>query len=240
MTLRLSADSPGDGAGVPLIRVLIVEANAVNRSCTAAALEGVVDGTILTTHAVGGYTGDCPPHAVIFSSADPHAIALETSLNAAARRWPGAALITLVDMNDVEPLIRVLAAGASVVLPTSADGEAIALAIRLARHGTAVIPRELLASLTRGGGGSACAVGTDDASSGVLGKRGAVLTQRQRQVLQLLAYGLSNKAIAARLAISESTVKVHIRAIMAQSGVTNRTQIVAQLLAGNDDSPKGW
>ena len=50
-------------------------------------------------------------------------------------------------------------------------------------------------------------------------------------VIGVLATGLSNKAIARRLGISESTVKVHIRAIMAATGVSNRTQLVARFLA---------
>ena len=51
------------------------------------------------------------------------------------------------------------------------------------------------------------------------------LTARQGAVLELLSYGNSNKVIARRLAMSEGTVKFHIRQIMRKFGVTNRTQI---------------
>ena len=61
-----------------------------------------------------------------------------------------------------------------------------------------------------------------------------LLTKRQRDVLRLLAQGASNKDIAHRLNISESTVKVHVRAIMTANGASNRTQIVAHLLKGDD------
>jgi DNA-binding NarL/FixJ family response regulator len=52
----------------------------------------------------------------------------------------------------------------------------------------------------------------------------AELTARQREVLELLAQGLSNQAIADRLYISRNTVKFHVAAIYLQLGVTNRVQ----------------
>ena len=51
------------------------------------------------------------------------------------------------------------------------------------------------------------------------------LTARQGAVLELLSYGNSNKVIARRLAMSEGTVKFHVRQIMRKFGVTNRTQV---------------
>lgn len=53
------------------------------------------------------------------------------------------------------------------------------------------------------------------------------LTPRQEQVTTLVCHrGLSNKAIASILKISESTVKIHISAILKRFGVRNRTQLV--------------
>lgn len=52
------------------------------------------------------------------------------------------------------------------------------------------------------------------------------LTAREQQVLELLAEGLPNKAIAARLAISDQTVKFHVASISAKLGATNRTEAV--------------
>jgi len=60
-------------------------------------------------------------------------------------------------------------------------------------------------------------------------------TPREAAVLQLLRQGQQNKVIAHTLAISESTVKVHLRAIMAKLRVTNRTQIVCSLGVRQDD-----
>ena len=52
------------------------------------------------------------------------------------------------------------------------------------------------------------------------------LTPREIEVLQLLAEGLPNKSIAARLGISDQTVKFHVASICAKLGATNRTQAV--------------
>jgi DNA-binding NarL/FixJ family response regulator len=56
------------------------------------------------------------------------------------------------------------------------------------------------------------------------------LTQRELELLRLVAEGLSNKAIARTLSISENTVKYHVRNILQKLGVQNRTQAVAQAL----------
>lgn len=52
------------------------------------------------------------------------------------------------------------------------------------------------------------------------------LTDRESEVLQLLAQGMANKQIAVRLGISEHTVKFHVSSIYAKIGVTNRTEAV--------------
>lgn len=58
------------------------------------------------------------------------------------------------------------------------------------------------------------------------GLRAEALTPREIEVLQYLAEGLSNKAIAARLGISDQTVKFHVASISGKLGATNRTQAV--------------
>jgi DNA-binding NarL/FixJ family response regulator len=54
-----------------------------------------------------------------------------------------------------------------------------------------------------------------------------ILTAREREVLDVLATGATNKAIAERLFISEKTVSVHVTNLLAKLGVTNRTEAAA-------------
>ena len=57
------------------------------------------------------------------------------------------------------------------------------------------------------------------------------LTSRELQVLELLAQGLPNKSIAARLAISDQTVKFHVGSICGKLGVSNRMSAVRRAIA---------
>jgi ATP/maltotriose-dependent transcriptional regulator MalT len=56
------------------------------------------------------------------------------------------------------------------------------------------------------------------------------LSERERSVLELVAQGLSNRAIGAVLFISEATVKYHLQRIYAKLGVSDRTEAVVQAM----------
>jgi DNA-binding CsgD family transcriptional regulator len=58
----------------------------------------------------------------------------------------------------------------------------------------------------------------------------APLTPRQLEILRLVAQGLTNSAIAERLVVTESTVKWHVKQILAKTGSTNRAEAVARVL----------
>jgi two-component system, NarL family, nitrate/nitrite response regulator NarL len=59
---------------------------------------------------------------------------------------------------------------------------------------------------------------------------GMPLTAREREILEMMADGASNRAIASRLAISRHTVKFHVAAILAKLGARSRTEAVALAL----------
>ena len=58
----------------------------------------------------------------------------------------------------------------------------------------------------------------------------APLTPRQLEILRLIAQGLTNAAIAERLVVTESTVKWHVKQILAKTASANRTEAVARVL----------
>jgi DNA-binding NarL/FixJ family response regulator len=67
----------------------------------------------------------------------------------------------------------------------------------------------------------------------VAGERSAIdelLTPREREVLSLIVVGQSNSAIAARLVISEGTVKSHVKQILRKIGAVNRSEAIARYL----------
>ena len=65
---------------------------------------------------------------------------------------------------------------------------------------------------------------------------GAVLTSRQREILQLVARGLTNGEIAERIFVSEGTVKWHMKQILQKTGAANRTEAVARVLGADSTS----
>ncbi len=131
------------------------------------------------------------------------------------------AFIILVDSADAESSLDALHAGARAILPRSAGGHEITTAITAVANGLVVLPRALLPTLLDG----APLVGNlvDDNSEGH-----ASLTPRELEVLEAMADGASNKAIARRLGISFHTAKFHVGAILAKLNAESRTEAVTR------------
>jgi DNA-binding NarL/FixJ family response regulator len=126
-----------------------------------------------------------------------------------------AAVVVLLDQSAPVWAGQAVQAGVRGVLSTDADGEQLALAIEAAAGGLFVLhPNEVRAERSS----SARAVTLELAES---------LTARERQVLQMLAAGLGNKEIAARLKISEHTAKFHVASILGKLSASSRTEAVA-------------
>lgn len=133
----------------------------------------------------------------------------------------GAALIVLIDAAASESGIDALALGAAAVLPRSASGSELALAIAAAARGLSLLPRSLLDTL-------AATAAPEIAAGGEVEEAGAALTPREVQVLTAIADGASNKLIARRLGISFHTVKFHVASILAKLDADSRAEAVAE------------
>lgn len=133
-------------------------------------------------------------------------------------RYPDAALLLLLDSPDGYRQLPPAERSTAILLKDAGAAE-IGAAIHAALQGFVIldpaIARELTAQLTP----NHPRAGDSDAVD--------PLTERERQVLELLALGLPNKTIAIELGISEHTAKFHVGAIMSKLGAASRTEAVA-------------
>ena len=102
-------------------------------------------------------------------------------------------------------------------IPKRSDTKVITGALKLILDGGTYLPPAILSTQSN----SALPVHGHVASGG-----SKKLTNRQAQVLELVAKGMSNKQIAYEMGVSEATVKLHINALLRAVGATNRTQAV--------------
>lgn len=134
--------------------------------------------------------------------------------------YPDLPVLVLTTFDDHRLVDRCLEAGASAYLLKDIHPEDLANAIRLLHAGERLIPNDLARVIAEKEG------------DGKAGDGPEPLTPRQREVLQLIAEGLSNREIARRLYLSEGTVKNIVSEIYARLDVRDRVQAVLKLLGG--------
>ena len=127
---------------------------------------------------------------------------------------PPGGLLVLAVLRDPRQAGSALAAGARGVVPRDVAGPRLAAAVRAVAEGLVVLDGVPAETLLR-----------PRAEPDALPEG---LTAREQEVLQLVAEGLSNKLIAARLGISEHTAKFHVNAILGKLGAQTRAEAVAQ------------
>jgi DNA-binding NarL/FixJ family response regulator len=141
---------------------------------------------------------------------------------------PDVEVIALTSFIEEERVVAAIEAGATGFLLKDADADDLAAAIRAAARGEVhldpAVARIVAGRMRRGGQGG-------DGSAP--GDRLAGLTPREREVLGGVARGLSNRAIADELGITERTARTHVSNILAKLGLASRTQ--AALLAAEHD-----
>jgi DNA-binding NarL/FixJ family response regulator len=137
----------------------------------------------------------------------------------ATRRLPGQRVLILTTFGLDDLIIAALRAGASGFLLKDAPTEQVVDAVRAVAAGDAVLsPAVTRRLLDQVGRRLPAAVSREEGLD--------ALTEREREVLRMLAAGLSNNEIAQALVVSEATVKSHVSSLLGKLGLRDRVQAV--------------
>jgi RNA polymerase sigma factor (sigma-70 family) len=132
----------------------------------------------------------------------------------------GVPVLTLGVPDDDGLLCRLWRAGALGCVAAEAAPQAIVEAVRAAAHGRSLWTPEQMARAQRWWDEAGCKL--------------EALTQRERQVLELVAEGLSNRQIAERFSLSVNTVRTHLRNVLGKLRVSNRLEAAMFLVRETD------
>lgn len=201
------------------IRVVIVDDHAVVRSGLGAFLRAFHDMELVGEAANGRQALEVceqsQPDVVLMDLKMPVMDGVEAS-RILREKFPQIRIIALTSYLDDDLVQRTIQAGAIGYLLKNVSHLELAEAIRAAYRGRPTLAPEALQALMEAAR-QPSALGAD-------------LTDREREVLALIAKGLSNAEIAARLQVSESTVKTHVSHIITKLGVTSRTEAASLAL----------
>jgi NarL family two-component system response regulator LiaR len=129
------------------------------------------------------------------------------------KRFPQVQILVLTSFHDKNIVPRAMQAGAIGYLLKGVSNQELVEAIRAAHADQPVLAKEAMADLVQAAAPSP--------------RLGDDLNEREREVLALLAQGLSNKEIAERLFLSLATVKYHVRLLLSKLGASSRAEAVA-------------
>jgi DNA-binding NarL/FixJ family response regulator len=169
-------------------------------------------------------------------------------------RLSGVRVVVLTTFDDDENVFGALRAGASGFLVKDVEPEELLQAVRVVARGDALlapsVTRSLIAAFTARSAGPGPGPGHGPVPGGTGGgptarphpERGAppglaTLTDREREVVALVAEGLSNEEIAARLVVSPLTAKTHVSRAMIKLAARDRAQLVVLAYAHGLASP---
>jgi DNA-binding NarL/FixJ family response regulator len=208
----------------PQIRLVVADDHDVVRTGFAGMLETQPDFTVVGTAADGAEAVrvclERGPDVVLMDVRMPGTDGIEATrqlTRLAPPQRPRVLILTTFDLDEyVYDAIR---AGASGFLLKDVTAEGLFDAVRVIAAGEALlaptVTRRLIGEFAR-------AHRPDSPPAAAL----STLTPRETQVLRLVAEGLSNPEIAARLTVTEETVKTHVSRILAKLGLRDRTQAV--------------
>lgn len=202
-----------------MIRAFIVASSSLVRTGLQSLFGGrevEVVGSVADFESLAGQWMDLQADVILVEGSGEQ---FETVMNAlaASQLASEAAIVVLTDHREPKLLAETLRAGVRAVLPSDIAPEQLVAALEAAVAGLIVVhPAEvdLMFPMVEG-------------ASRQLGELAEPLTPRESEVLQMLASGFANKTIAARLKISEHTVKFHVASILGKLGAGSRTEAVS-------------
>jgi two-component system, NarL family, response regulator LiaR len=199
------------------ITILIVDDHAVVRRGARAFLEAQPDFAVVGEVSSGGeavlLAADLAPDVVLMDLVMPGMDGVQAT-RLLKQKSPCSQVIVLTSYHEDEHIFPAIRSGALSYLLKDISLPDLADAIRKAAHGEVVMHPRIAARVVQELDG---ATHHDMASY-------AQLSEREREVLHLIAEGLSNAEIAARLVLSEKTVKSHVRNILGKLHLADRTQ----------------
>lgn len=217
-----------------MIRILLADDHPIVREGLRAVLETQSDFEVVGTpqQAASGDEAlrlalELQPDILLLDLEMPVMDGVETirrlrQQSTAGQKSSGPRVIVFTAFDNDERIIAALAAGANGYLLKGAPREDIFQAIRVTMQGGSLLQPVVASKLLRH-------MGQREGSrfSNQPQPPYEALTERELEVLTLLAQGMPNKEIAAHLVISERTAKFHVSSIMGKLGATNRTEAVA-------------
>ena len=219
---------PAGSAGPPL-RIVIADDQASVREGLVLLLGG------LPGIEVVGAAADGEQALELVAEHEPDAILLDLHMPVldgigAIRRLtaehPGVAIVVLTTYADDSSVLDALHAGARSYLTKDADRTDIARALHAAAGGLTVIDPRAHATLLAATAAKPDPSGTAPAGTAPAAPAPDGLTQREVEILALIARGLTNSEIAAQLFLSSHTIKTHINRVFAKTGSRDRAAAI--------------
>jgi DNA-binding NarL/FixJ family response regulator len=206
------------------IRVLTADDQRVVREGLALVLGLLPDVEVVGTAADGDevleLAAELRPDVILMDLQMPRRDGIEAT-RALRERLPGIKVIALTTYADERSVVEALRAGARGYLTKDAGGAEISRALHEVLDDRAVIDPAVQHHVV-----DAIAAADAGGSRRPAARSPGGLTPRETEVLRLMASGLSNAGIAARLVVSEVTVKSHINHLLAKIGARDRAQAV--------------
>lgn len=218
------------------IRILLVDDHAMVRRGMRDFLELHEDLEVVGEAADGAeaiiQAAALIPDIVVMDLLMPGVDGIEATARIRAAN-PSIEIVAITSFVEEARVVAAIEAGASGFLLKDAEADELAAAIRAAAAGEVHLDPAIAGIVARrlrtGGGSAARGASGGHSRSGRPGDGVESLTAREREVLGSVARGLSNRAIADALGITERTARTHVSNIVAKLGLSSRTQ--AALLA---------